>query len=188
MVLAPCEQRIGLIIQPRAKYGGCGGPTNSHENLCLIDVEGPGGPEQQDRLLSKKAVPDGFCSSPTAGFTDNGAYWRSLYETPTFEEDLERLYLQLQPLYLNLHAYVRRALYRKYGAEHINLQGPIPAHLLGKGSARAELCLPPGTVCSTSCRELRLVSVQLRLKGQGPMRWVCRGESAPGKGNTPGVT
>ncbi|NXR45086.1 ACE enzyme, partial [Hippolais icterina] len=65
------------------------------------------------------------------GYEDNGAYWRSLYETPTFEEDLERLYLQLQPLYLNLHAYVRRALYKKYGAEHINLKGPIPAHLLG---------------------------------------------------------
>uniref|UniRef100_A0A8U8C0S9 Angiotensin-converting enzyme n=1 Tax=Geospiza parvula TaxID=87175 RepID=A0A8U8C0S9_GEOPR len=65
------------------------------------------------------------------GYTDNGAYWRSLYETPTFEEDLERLYQQLQPLYLNLHAYVRRALYKKYGAEYINLKGPIPAHLLG---------------------------------------------------------
>lgn len=72
-----------------------------------------------------------FC--PTSGYTDNGAYWRSLYETSTFEEDLEKLYLQLQPLYLNLHAYVRRALYKKYGAEHINLKGPIPAHLLGKG-------------------------------------------------------
>ncbi|KAM8988729.1 angiotensin-converting enzyme [Ara ararauna] len=65
------------------------------------------------------------------GYSDNGAFWRSLYETSTFEEDLERLYLQLQPLYLNLHAYVRRALYRKYGKEHINLKGPIPAHLLG---------------------------------------------------------
>ncbi|NXO70473.1 ACE enzyme, partial [Phainopepla nitens] len=65
------------------------------------------------------------------GYKDNGAYWRSLYETSTFEEDLERLYQQLQPLYLNLHAYVRRALYKKYGAEHINLKGPIPAHLLG---------------------------------------------------------
>ncbi|NXN98104.1 ACE enzyme, partial [Rhinopomastus cyanomelas] len=65
------------------------------------------------------------------GYADNGAFWRSLYETASFEEDLERLYLQLQPLYLNLHAYVRRALYKKYGAEHINLRGPIPAHLLG---------------------------------------------------------
>uniref|UniRef100_A0A8D0GV64 Angiotensin-converting enzyme n=1 Tax=Sphenodon punctatus TaxID=8508 RepID=A0A8D0GV64_SPHPU len=65
------------------------------------------------------------------GHTDNGAFWRSLYETPTFEADLERIWLQLQPLYLNLHAYVRRALYKKYGAEHANPKGPIPAHLLG---------------------------------------------------------
>uniref|UniRef100_A0A6J0TXI6 Angiotensin-converting enzyme n=1 Tax=Pogona vitticeps TaxID=103695 RepID=A0A6J0TXI6_9SAUR len=65
------------------------------------------------------------------GHTDNGAFWRSLYETPTFEDDLENIWQQLQPLYFNLHAYVRRALYKKYGAELINLKGPIPAHLLG---------------------------------------------------------
>ncbi|CAB1457679.1 unnamed protein product [Pleuronectes platessa] len=65
------------------------------------------------------------------GHADNGASWRSLYETPTFEEDLESLWKELEPLYLNVHAYVRRALYKKYGAEHINLKGPIPAHLLG---------------------------------------------------------
>ncbi|XP_036428070.1 angiotensin-converting enzyme [Colossoma macropomum] len=65
------------------------------------------------------------------GHADNGAFWRSLYETPTFEEDLEALWKDLQPLYLNLHTYVRRALFKKYGAKHINLKGPIPAHLLG---------------------------------------------------------
>nr|XP_056719617.1 angiotensin-converting enzyme [Euleptes europaea] len=65
------------------------------------------------------------------GHADNGAFWRSLYESPTFEDDLEVIWKQLQPLYLNLHAYVRRALYESYGAEHINLKGPIPAHLLG---------------------------------------------------------
>ncbi|XP_060637297.2 angiotensin-converting enzyme isoform X1 [Anolis sagrei] len=65
------------------------------------------------------------------GHADNGAFWRSLYETPAFEEDLERIWQQLQSLYYNLHAYVRRALYKKYGADHINLKGPIPAHLLG---------------------------------------------------------
>lgn len=84
---------------------------------------------------------DNLCSCLATGYKDNGAYWRSLYETPTFEEDLERLYLQLQPLYLNLHAYVRRALYRKYGAEHINLKGPIPAHLLGKGALLELSCV-----------------------------------------------
>ncbi|KAL7869846.1 hypothetical protein AOLI_G00138340 [Acnodon oligacanthus] len=65
------------------------------------------------------------------GHADNGAFWRSLYETPTFEEDLEALWKDLQPLYLNLHTYVRRALFKKYGAKRINLKGPIPAHLLG---------------------------------------------------------
>ncbi|XP_078501202.1 angiotensin-converting enzyme isoform X2 [Lissotriton helveticus] len=64
-------------------------------------------------------------------YPDHGTYWRSLYETPTLEADLEQIYHQLQPLYLNLHAYVRRALYNKYGSQHINLNGPIPAHLLG---------------------------------------------------------
>lgn len=62
-----------------------------------------------------------------------GALWRSKHESDTLEEDLEQLYEELQPLYLNLHAYVRRSLYRHYGPEVINLQGPIPAHLLGKG-------------------------------------------------------
>ncbi|XP_036393879.1 angiotensin-converting enzyme [Megalops cyprinoides] len=65
------------------------------------------------------------------GHSDNGAFWRSLYETPTFEQDLEKLWKELEPLYLNVHAYVRRALYKKYGASRINLKGPIPAHLLG---------------------------------------------------------
>ncbi|XP_021103199.1 angiotensin-converting enzyme isoform X3 [Heterocephalus glaber] len=65
------------------------------------------------------------------GFSDTGAYWRSWYDSPTFEKDLEHLYHQLEPLYLNLHAYVRRALHRHYGDKYINLRGPIPAHLLG---------------------------------------------------------
>ncbi|XP_033975630.1 angiotensin-converting enzyme [Trematomus bernacchii] len=65
------------------------------------------------------------------GHSDNGAFWRSLYETPTFEEDLEALWKELEPLYQNVHAYVRRSLFKKYGSERINLKGPIPAHLLG---------------------------------------------------------
>lgn len=67
-----------------------------------------------------------------AGFTDGGHSWRSLYESKNLEQDLEQLYQDLQPLYLNLHAYVRRSLHRHYGSQHINLDGPIPAHLLGK--------------------------------------------------------
>uniref|UniRef100_A0A8D2AL95 Angiotensin-converting enzyme n=1 Tax=Sciurus vulgaris TaxID=55149 RepID=A0A8D2AL95_SCIVU len=65
------------------------------------------------------------------GYKDMGALWRSKYEDETLEQDLERLYQELQPLYLNLHAYVRRSLHRHYGPEIIDVRGPIPAHLLG---------------------------------------------------------
>lgn len=64
-----------------------------------------------------------------------GALWRSKYESDTLEEDLKRLFEELQPLYLNLHAYVHSSLFRYYGPELIDLQGPIPAHLLDKGQA-----------------------------------------------------
>jgi hypothetical protein len=37
----------------------------------------------------------------------------------------------MEPLYLELHAYIRRKLYETYGEEKIDLLGPIPAHLLG---------------------------------------------------------
>lgn len=39
------------------------------------------------------------------GFEDTGSYWRSWYDSTTFEDDLEHLYNQLEPLYLNLHAF-----------------------------------------------------------------------------------
>uniref|UniRef100_A0A8C2RR85 Angiotensin-converting enzyme n=1 Tax=Capra hircus TaxID=9925 RepID=A0A8C2RR85_CAPHI len=65
------------------------------------------------------------------GYQDGGDSWRSMYEMPFLEEELEQLFQELQPLYLNLHAYVRRALHHHYGPDVINLEGPIPAHLLG---------------------------------------------------------
>jgi len=67
------------------------------------------------------------------GFEDTGALWRSNYDmTPEqFSADLERLWKQVEPLYLELHAYVRRKLVAKYGAAAERSDGLIPAHLLG---------------------------------------------------------
>nr|XP_039267513.1 angiotensin-converting enzyme-like isoform X1 [Styela clava] len=64
-------------------------------------------------------------------YDDMGAYWRSAYETPNFDEQLEEVWQEVLPLYESLHAYVRRRLYQKYGDTVINLRGPIPAHILG---------------------------------------------------------
>ena len=47
-----------------------------------------------------------------------------------FAKELDRLWEQLRPLYLSLHAYVRTKLREKYGAA-VPENGPIPAHLLG---------------------------------------------------------
>ena len=66
------------------------------------------------------------------GFQDNGAMWRSKYDmTPDeFAKELDRLWDQVRPLYLSLHAYVRTRLHEKYG-DQVPATGPIPAHLLG---------------------------------------------------------
>ena len=66
------------------------------------------------------------------GFQDTGAMWRAKYDMPPdqFARELDRLWDQVRPLYLSLHAYVRWKLREKYG-DIVPASGPIPAHLLG---------------------------------------------------------
>jgi len=67
------------------------------------------------------------------GFKDTSAMWRSNYDmTPEqFSAEVERLWRQVEPLYISLHAYVRRQLIKKYGKVADRPDGMIPAHLLG---------------------------------------------------------
>jgi len=67
------------------------------------------------------------------GFKDTGAMWRAGYDMQPddFSKEVDRLWDQVRPLYLSLHAYVRWKLREKYGAAAIPEKGPIPAHLLG---------------------------------------------------------
>jgi peptidyl-dipeptidase A len=66
------------------------------------------------------------------GFADTGVMWRSKYDMrpDEFTKELDRLWDQVRPLYLKLHAYVRMKLREKYG-DAVPENGPIPAHLLG---------------------------------------------------------
>jgi peptidyl-dipeptidase A len=66
------------------------------------------------------------------GFADTGAMWRAKYDmTPdAFMKELDRLWDQVRPLYVKLHAYVRMKLHEKYG-NVVPADGPIPAYLLG---------------------------------------------------------
>jgi peptidyl-dipeptidase A len=85
------------------------------------------------------------------GFKDTGAMWRSKYDMPPddFARELDRLWEQVRPLYVSLHAYVRTRLREKYGANLVPASGPIPADLLGNIWAQDwtnvyKLVAPPG--------------------------------------------
>lgn len=66
------------------------------------------------------------------GFADTGAMWRAKYDMPAdaFIKELDRLWEQVRPLYVSLHAYVRMKLREKHG-DVVPANGPMPAHLLG---------------------------------------------------------
>jgi peptidyl-dipeptidase A len=67
------------------------------------------------------------------GFKDTGALWRSKYDMSPddFARELDRLWEQVRPLYVQLHGYVRWKLREKYGDQAVPANGPIPADLLG---------------------------------------------------------
>ena len=86
------------------------------------------------------------------GFKDSGAMWRSKYDMPPdeFAKEVDRLWAQIRPLYLSLHAYARTKLREKYGTEVVPATGPIPAHLLGNMWGQSweniyELLAPPNS-------------------------------------------
>ncbi|HMF64848.1 MAG TPA: M2 family metallopeptidase [Edaphobacter sp.] len=147
------------------------GPEVNSENACL-------GIEQIDVLMAKSRDPkelqdlwEGWhrISPPMRdkyarlvelsnqgarefGFKDTGDLWRSNYDmTPAeFSAELERTWTQLEPLYRELHAYVRFKLVQKYGAAAERPDGMIPAYLLGNMWAQEwgniyDIVAPPQT-------------------------------------------
>ncbi|KAE9413115.1 hypothetical protein Angca_010133, partial [Angiostrongylus cantonensis] len=74
------------------------------------------------------------------GFRDGGAMWRSAFDLSgkntsqvfDFKAQIEKIYAMIEPLYKNLHAYIRRQLAGIYGnPTGLSKNGPIPAHLFG---------------------------------------------------------
>ncbi len=107
---------------------------------------------------------------------DTGAMWRGKYDMPpeAFARELDRLWEQLRPLYVSLHAYVRSRLRDKYGAL-VPEKGPIPAHLLGNiwqqdWSNIYDLVAPPGDAPAFSLTD------NLKARKTEPLEMVRIGE------------
>jgi len=111
------------------------------------------------------------------GFGDAGALWRAGYDMPpeAFTAELERLWGQVRPLYLALHAYVRAQLVARYGAALVPPDGPIPAHLLGNLWAQEWTGLYPWLPVPGKGSGVDLTPVLLQ-KGVGPVEMVRYGE------------
>lgn len=67
------------------------------------------------------------------GYKDLSEKWIEDFEDENFEKNYDSLYKQIQPLYEQLHIYVRRKLKQKYGSKYPKNLNPslISAHLLG---------------------------------------------------------
>jgi peptidyl-dipeptidase A len=112
------------------------------------------------------------------GFKDTGALWRSKYDMPPdeFAQELDRLWNQVKPLYVSLHAYVRNKLREKYGDSVVPASGPIPAHLLGNMWAQSwdnlyDVLAPPNADPGYDLTEI------LKQKKVDELRMVRYGES-----------
>ncbi|XP_072177209.1 angiotensin-converting enzyme-like [Diadema setosum] len=65
------------------------------------------------------------------GFRDNGDRTRRGSGVDNLKREAADMYNEMRPVYQNMHSFVRRKLYDKYGPDVIDPQGPIPADRLG---------------------------------------------------------
>ena len=113
------------------------------------------------------------------GFADVGAMWRSGYDmTPEqFEQLTDRIWKEVEPLYMSLHTYVRWKLNEKYGDAVQAKTGPIRSDLLGNMWAQEwgniyDIVAPKGAGdVGYDTGEL------LKAKGYDPVRMVRQGEA-----------
>lgn len=71
--------------------------------------------------------------SKEMGFADAGEMWRSGYDMTPAEiaAETDRLWGQVKPLYEQLHCYTRTKLQATYGVQKGQVNGLLPAHLMG---------------------------------------------------------
>ncbi len=135
-----------------------------------------GGPMRGDYSRLVEIANDG---ARELGYPDVGALWRAGYDMSAdeFAREMDRLWLQVKPLYDQLHCYVRAKLHEHYGDKVQGAAGPIRADLLGNMWAQEwgniySLVAPPGV--GDVGYDLTAL---LTAKGYDPLRMVKAGEA-----------
>ncbi|EPX56392.1 Peptidyl-dipeptidase A precursor [Cystobacter fuscus DSM 2262] len=107
--------------------------TNRDYNTLLEAWVGWHTISQPMRPLYERLVTLSNAGAQEIDFKDTGALWRSNYDMPpeAFEQEAQRLWGQVKPLYDDLHCYVRARLAKQYGEDKVPAGKAIPAHLLG---------------------------------------------------------
>src|SRR4051812_785139 len=141
--------------------------TSWHQNV--------GGPMREDYTRLVAIANEG---AKELGYADAGALWRSGYDMPPgdFGKEMDRLWMQVKPLYDQLHCYVRAKLNEHYGAKIQPATGPIRADLLGNMWAQEW----GGIYALVAPRDVGNVGYDLTAlllaKGYDPMKMVKTGE------------
>ncbi len=124
-----------------------------------------------------RMVEIGTAGAKELGFSDIADMWLANYDMPSkdMEATVEKLWGQVQPLYNDLHCYVRGKLNTKYGDAIQPKTGPIRADLLGNMWAQdwgniTDIVAPPS---SNPGYDLNKVLVA---KGYDPIKMVQTGE------------
>ena len=125
-----------------------------------------------------RMVEIGTAGAKELGFSDIADMWLANYDMPSAEMEatVEKLWTQVQPLYNDLHCYVRGRLNAKYGDAIQPKTGPIRADLLGNMWAQDwtniyDIVAPPA---SNPGYDLNKVLVA---KGYDPIKMVKTGEA-----------
>jgi peptidyl-dipeptidase A len=106
----------------------------SHDPQALLDAwRGWHDTARPLRPLYGRLVELGNEGARQLGFQDLAELWQSNYDLPPTQlrAELNRLWTQVEPLYQELHCYVRARLSKHYGSQVVPPRGPIPAHVLG---------------------------------------------------------
>jgi peptidyl-dipeptidase A len=112
------------------------------------------------------------------GFADLGNMWRSGYEMDpaAFAAELDRVWLQIKPLYEALHCHVRAKLGEFYGDDVVPQDGLIPAHLLGNMWAQSWVNIYDLVTPQLAGSNYDLTTI-LQEKEFDPLRMVKTGEA-----------